>query len=62
MLVGGPVDESMNMNGATFYKPTVIINVTKDMKPFHEETFGPISPLCRFYDDEEAILIANDTE
>ena len=29
---------------------------------FREETFGPLVPLFRFHDDDEAIMLANDTE
>jgi succinate-semialdehyde dehydrogenase/glutarate-semialdehyde dehydrogenase len=46
----------------TFYEPTVLTNVTKDMTLAREETFGPVSPLFRVKTDEEAIRLANDTE
>ena len=32
------------------------------MKVAGEETFGPVAPLFRFYKDEEAVQLANDTE
>jgi succinate-semialdehyde dehydrogenase/glutarate-semialdehyde dehydrogenase len=31
------------------------------MKPYHEETFGPVAPLFRFRTEAEAIEMANDT-
>ena len=34
--------------GGTFYEPTVLTDVTPDMKIFREETFGPVAPLFRF--------------
>jgi succinate-semialdehyde dehydrogenase/glutarate-semialdehyde dehydrogenase len=48
--------------GQTFFEPTVIANVTPEMKVAKEETFGPLAPLFRFQTDEQAIEMANDTE
>jgi succinate-semialdehyde dehydrogenase/glutarate-semialdehyde dehydrogenase len=48
--------------GGTFYEPTVLTNVTADMKIFREETFGPVAPLIRFRTDDEVIELANRTE
>jgi succinate-semialdehyde dehydrogenase/glutarate-semialdehyde dehydrogenase len=48
--------------GGNFFEPTVLTNVTPDMKVAREETFGPISPLFRFDTEEEAIAMSNDTE
>ncbi len=48
--------------GGTFFQPTVLTEVTTDMKVTQEETFGPLAPLFRFKTDEEAIALANDTE
>ena len=48
--------------GGTFYEPTILADVTQDMKVAREETFGPVAPLFRFKDDEEVISLANDTE
>jgi len=48
--------------GGTYYEPTILVDITTDMKVAHEETFGPVSPLFRFSSEEEAIRMANDTE
>src|SRR5210317_1165144 len=48
--------------GSCFIEPTVLTNVSKDMRVFSEEIFGPIAPLFKFKTEEEAIAIANDTE
>ncbi|WP_043612685.1 NADP-dependent succinate-semialdehyde dehydrogenase [Chromobacterium violaceum] len=48
--------------GHTFFEPTLIADVTRDMKVAREETFGPLAPLFRFKTEEEAIRLANDTE
>ena len=44
-----------------FFAPTIVSNVTSDMRVAHEETFGPLLAIVRARDDEEAIAIANDT-
>ena len=48
--------------GQTFFEPTVLSEVTAQMKVAREETFGPLAPLFRFESDEEGIQMANDTE
>lgn len=48
--------------GGTFFQPTIITNVTTDMKVAREETFGPVAPLFRFETEAEAVRMANDTE
>ncbi|WP_119678132.1 NADP-dependent succinate-semialdehyde dehydrogenase [Indioceanicola profundi] len=48
--------------GGTFFEPTILVDVTTDMKVAREETFGPLAPLFRFKDEDEAIRMANDTE
>lgn len=45
-----------------FYRPTVISDVTRDMRIFKEETFGPVAPFIRFSSDDEAVEIANDSD
>jgi succinate-semialdehyde dehydrogenase / glutarate-semialdehyde dehydrogenase len=48
--------------GGTFYEPTVLVDVTTQMKVAREETFGPVAPLFRFASESQAIDMANDTE
>jgi succinate-semialdehyde dehydrogenase/glutarate-semialdehyde dehydrogenase len=48
--------------GGTFFEPTVLTDMTSDMRMFREETFGPVAGLFRFTDEAEAIEAANDTE
>jgi aldehyde dehydrogenase (NAD+) len=45
-----------------FYEPTVLSGVTRDMKIFREETFGPVAALITVDDAEEAIAVANDSD
>ena len=48
--------------GTCYVEPTVLTNVTADMKVFREEIFGPIAPIFKFKTEDEAIAMANDTE
>ncbi|MEP3275243.1 MAG: NAD-dependent succinate-semialdehyde dehydrogenase [Stappiaceae bacterium] len=48
--------------GGSFFEPTLVANVTSDMKVAREETFGPLAPLFKFDTEEEVIARANDTE
>ena len=48
--------------GERFYTPTVLANVTADMKCAREETFGPVAPVFRFKTEAQAIELANSTE
>lgn len=45
----------------SFFRPTIIENITKDMPAYTEEFFGPVASIFRFKDIEQAIEIANDT-
>ncbi|HWS48147.1 MAG TPA: NADP-dependent succinic semialdehyde dehydrogenase [Acidimicrobiia bacterium] len=44
-----------------FYPPTVVADVTPDMRMYHEEVFGPVALLNRVRDTNEAITVANAT-
>ncbi|PHV20117.1 succinate-semialdehyde dehydrogenase I [Janthinobacterium sp. BJB446] len=48
--------------GNGFFEPTIIADVTNDMRVATEETFGPLAPLFRFKADDEVIALANNTE
>ncbi|MBI5920812.1 MAG: NADP-dependent succinate-semialdehyde dehydrogenase [Betaproteobacteria bacterium] len=48
--------------GHTFFEPTIVADVTPQMRMAREEIFGPVAPLFRFKDEQEAIRMANDTE
>lgn len=57
VVTGGQVPE---MNGF-FYPPTILTNVTPEMRIFKEETFGPVAVVFPFKDFDEAIRMANDS-
>jgi succinate-semialdehyde dehydrogenase/glutarate-semialdehyde dehydrogenase len=45
-----------------YYEPTVLTDVDHDMLIMREETFGPILPIMRVRDEEEALRLANDSD
>jgi acyl-CoA reductase-like NAD-dependent aldehyde dehydrogenase len=49
-----------HLSGA-FYKPTIITEVTPDMRVWHEEVFGPVLAVVKFSNYDGAIQKANDT-
>jgi acyl-CoA reductase-like NAD-dependent aldehyde dehydrogenase len=59
VVVGGTALPEL---GPNFYKPTVLADVTHEMRIMREETFGPVLPVMAFEDDEEALHLANDSE
>lgn len=44
-----------------FFQPTVLTGCTHDMTVMREEIFGPIVPIMRVRDDEEAVRLANES-
>ncbi len=48
--------------GERFVAPTVLTEVTDEMRVFNEEIFGPVAPLIKFDTESEAIELANKTE
>jgi len=52
--------EPDGLQGA-YYEPTVLTNITFDMRVWKEEVFGPVLPVVTFKTEEEAVALANDT-
>lgn len=46
----------------SFYAPTILTNVTPEMRIMNEETFGPAAPVMAVEDEDEAITLANKSE
>lgn len=44
-----------------YYKPTIIKNISKKMRIYHEETFGPVASIVVVEDEREAIKLANES-
>jgi len=45
--------------GGFFYEPTVLTNVTQEMKLMQDEIFGPVAPITVFSDVDKVITVAN---
>lgn len=50
-----------SMRGPAVFNPAVVENVANEAPLASEEVFGPIAPLFRFNNTEEAIIMANNT-
>jgi succinate-semialdehyde dehydrogenase/glutarate-semialdehyde dehydrogenase len=48
--------------GRNFYAPTIVADVTRNMRVMREETFGPVLSVAPFDSDDEAVGLANDSE
>ncbi|HSW99882.1 MAG TPA: NAD-dependent succinate-semialdehyde dehydrogenase [Patescibacteria group bacterium] len=57
IVAGGKRGDS---NGC-YYLPTILTNVTKGMPVYDEEVFGPAMPVITFKDEQQAVVIANDS-
>ncbi|HTN73146.1 MAG TPA: succinic semialdehyde dehydrogenase [Methylomirabilota bacterium] len=44
-----------------YYEPTVLVDVDPNMSVMRDETFGPVIPIMRVKDAEEALTLANDS-
>lgn len=55
ILTGGDYSER-------FFQPTVLRDVNRDMRIYHEESFGPVVSVIKVQNSEDALTIANDTK
>jgi betaine-aldehyde dehydrogenase len=58
VLIGG----SRREGAGDYFEPTVLVDVDHSMKIMREETFGPVIPVMRVSDEDEAVALANDSE
>src|SRR5258708_4674641 len=59
LLAGG---RTLPELGPNFFAPTIVSEVTHNMRIMREETFGPVLPVRSFRNDDEAVALANDSE
>ncbi|MFA5966895.1 MAG: aldehyde dehydrogenase family protein [Patescibacteria group bacterium] len=57
-VAGGGMPDDL---AGAFYKPTILTNITRDMRVWKEEVFGPVLPVVSFKTEAEAVEMANDT-
>lgn len=60
LLIGGSHRTDNEFATGFFFEPTVLSNVTPDMRIMQEETFGPIAPILPFKLEEDVLLLANE--
>jgi acyl-CoA reductase-like NAD-dependent aldehyde dehydrogenase len=48
--------------GVNYYAPTILADVTHEMRVMREETFGPLLPVMPFDSDDEVVRLANDSD
>ena len=58
ILTGGHIHEA----GDNFLVPTIISDLNEDMDICYQEIFGPVAPVFKFSNDDEAIKKANSTK
>src|SRR5690606_4921970 len=49
-------------NQGLFFEPTVLSNISPDMRIYREENFGPVAPLILADDEDQAVQLANDSD
>ncbi len=59
VVIGGKKPEGLS---GAYYEPTLLANITKDMRVWQEEVFGPVLPIVPYSDEDQAIRMANDTK
>ena len=59
---GGKVPQGEEFRKGFYIEPTILENVTNDMKVAREEIFGPVLAVIKFKDEQQAISIANDSD
>ncbi|MGC4377845.1 aldehyde dehydrogenase family protein [Fictibacillus sp. Mic-4] len=62
IVLGGGRAKVDGFEGGHWYLPTIIANVTENMKVVKEEIFGPVVVVSKFKDEKEAIQLANNTD
>ena len=62
VLAGGERATVEGLEKGAFMQPTLLANVTNDMRIAQEEIFGPVAVIIKFKTEEEVIALANDSE
>jgi len=62
LACGGYKITDGGLDKGCFMKPTILADVTNDMRVAQEEIFGPVCVVIKFKDEDEVIKMANDSE
>lgn len=62
LVCGGERATENGLDKGCFMKPTILADVTNDMRVAQEEIFGPVVVVIKFKDEDEVIKMANDSE
>lgn len=62
VAAGGEPAEIPGFEKGAFMQPTLLVDVTNDMKVAQNEIFGPVACVIRFKTEEEVVAMANDSE
>ena len=62
IATGGEPNKEGDLAKGCYFKPTLITNVTNDMRVAQEEIFGPVAVVIKFKTEDEVIAMANDNE
>ena len=58
---GGVREETGELAKGCFMRPTLLTNVTNDMRVAQEEIFGPVAVVIKFKGEDDVIAMANDS-
>ena len=62
VLTGGVAAQVPGMPEGAFMAPTLLVDVTNDMRVAREEIFGPVAVVIRFRTEDEVVAMANDSD
>ena len=61
LVTGGRRLTENGLDKGWFYAPTILDQVTEEMRIYREETFGPVAPVITYRDEDDLLEMANDT-
>lgn len=62
VAVGGDRATEGELAKGAFVQPTLLVDVTNEMRVAQEEIFGPVAVVIKFHDEEEVVKLANESE
>ena len=62
VAIGGKAYTANGCDKGAFVEPTLLVDVTNDMRVAQEEIFGPVGVVIKFKDEAELIKMVNDSE